>query len=101
MTVTVTRFLALQFIYNDNALKQDEYVNTISKCITSVREQEFESNMAKWEYLKYQIKKEAMAYGKQRAKERREEKAKVEQNYAIALSKRVPEEEEMQGKVTY
>ena len=79
--------------HNDECLKEVEYVDTITKCIASVNEMEFESEMAKWDFLKYQIRKESINFGKNRAKERRHEKVKAEQDYAHALDIKAPESE--------
>ena len=79
--------------HNDKCLMEEEYVNTISKCISLVKETKFESDMVKWDYLKYQVRKEAISYGKKRAQEKRKERAKVEQDYAHALETKAAEPE--------
>ena len=72
--------------HNDTCLKDVEYVNEITKCIESVREQAFNSITDQWEFCKFKVRENAIKFGKRRAKERRQEKQKAEENYAKALA---------------
>ena len=71
--------------HNDTCLKEEDYVNEITKCIKSVKEQKFQNITAQWEYCKFKVRESSMKYGKKRAKERKDEKRKAEEKYAKAL----------------
>ena len=57
--------------HNDTCLKDEEYVNEITRCIESVKKQKFDNITAQWEYCKFKVRENAMKFGKRQAKERR------------------------------
>ena len=52
-----------------------------------------DSTQAKWDFCKYEIRKAAIQYGKQRSKETRKEKERAEKDYAKALEANMDEKE--------
>ena len=71
--------------HNDKALNDDEYKKAITDCITEVKGQVFSNNTAKWEYCKFKIRETAIEFGKNRARDKRQEKKRIEGAYSKAL----------------
>ena len=63
--------------HNDTCLKEVDYINEITNCIEAVKEQNFESITAQWEYCKFKVRECSMKFGKRQAKERRDEKRDI------------------------
>ena len=73
-------------------LKNEEYVNAITNCIELVKKQTFDSASAKWEFCKFKIRELALELGKKSAKERRLEKKRAEEQYAVGLESDMDED---------
>ena len=82
MTVTGT------WKFNNNLLKDSEYIDLVKKQVKSVKEFFFEDKRVRWEFLKCQIRSETIIFACNKAKQsRHEEKILQEkiQNFETAL----------------
>ena len=63
----------------------NEYNKTITDCITDVKRQAFSTKTAQWEYCKFKIRETAIEFGKKRARDKKQEKKRIEGAYSRAL----------------
>ena len=68
-------------------LKEDSYCKLMADTIEEADKEELTNARSKWDYIKYKIRSTAIQYGKQRARTKRQERMRVEDEYAKAIAK--------------
>ena len=72
--------------HNDTTLAEEDYCTLIEQTIEHEMKETLSNARSRFDWIKHKIREASMRYGKQRAKEKKLERAKLEQRYAEAIS---------------